>query len=105
MLGLLAVNAAFMARGEAGTYTPDGGVPGGSILIVVDRTAETLQPDDYGGTRAGQVSIDVRKSECAAPAAKGVFTLTGSGEAFRVHSKPKAADAQGYVWTMMAVPT
>lgn len=103
MFAVLAVNAAFIARGEAATYVPPGGGAATPCRVYVDRAAEVAASD--GSTpRRGQVAIDVRRSEIAAPANKGVFTLTASGETFTVNSIPKAQDSAGFVWTMMAVP-
>lgn len=103
MLAALAVNAAFSARGEAAEYFPPESGLGTPCRVVVDRTPEPASDDD-GRPRAGQVSIDVRKSELSAPANKGTFKLTATGERFAVQSKPKAQDGAALVWTMRAIP-
>jgi hypothetical protein len=97
MLAVLVVNAVFAGRGRAAGYTPPTGgaaVPCVVIYDAADREAASTLGRPF--MRAG--IIRVRKSELAAPAKGGVFTV--GAQTLTVQSDPRADDAERLVWVM-----
>lgn len=97
----IAVDASFATWGEPAptTYTPPGGGAAVPCTVILDRREAGARPED-GRPPTGQVTIEVRKSEVANPAAGGTFAV--GAEVFTVMSRPIAQDASGLVWTMWA---
>jgi len=75
---------------------------GGStaITIIVDLRDVGSRPDD-GRPIAGQITIEVRKSEVAAPAHGDTFSF--DGRTVKVSNRPWLDDEEGLVWKMWAV--
>jgi hypothetical protein len=100
-LAQLPVDAVFAVRGTAATYTaPGGGEPVPCTVIRESRDRE------FGGlsgraTMQGNV-IKVRKSEIAAPAKGGTFTVLASAETVAIADDPRCEDNLRLVWTCTA---
>jgi len=75
---------------------------GGStaISIIVDLRDAGSRPDD-GRPIAGQITIEVRKSEVAAPSHGDTFAF--DGRTVKVLNRPWLDDEEGLVWKMWAV--
>lgn len=95
----MVIDDTFAEWGHAATYAPPGGQPGDPITILVDLRDEGARPDD-GRPLAGQISLQVRKSEVAAPATRGVFAF--DNRTVTIVNRPKLDDEEGLVWTMWA---
>lgn len=84
-----AIDATFLAWGIAATYTAPGG--GAATACTVIRR----QPDQdlgIGRTKMRGDVIEVRKSEIAAPAKDGTFTLTATAQVLTVNEQPHHAE-------------
>ena len=97
----IAVDASFATWGEPAptTYTPPGGGAAVPCTVILDRREAGARLED-GRPPAGQVTIEVRKSEVASPASGGVFAV--GSESFTVMNRPIEHDSSGLVWTMWA---
>jgi hypothetical protein len=75
---------------------------GGStaISIIVDLRDAGSRPDD-GRPIAGQITVEVRKSEVAAPSHGDTFAF--DGRTVKVSNRPWLDDEEGLVWKMWAV--
>jgi hypothetical protein len=91
-----AVDDAFAEFGRSATYN-DSPTP---ITIIVDLRDAGSRPDD-GRPIAGQITIEVRKTEVAAPAHGDRFTF--GGRTAVVSNRPMLDDEEGLVWKMWAV--
>lgn len=92
------VDDTYAEFGRPATYT----APGGSAVpctVIVDLRDEGSRPDD-GRPIAGQITIEVRASEVAAPVFQGVFVF--SGRTVTVMNRPQLDDEEGLVWKMWA---
>lgn len=84
--------------------TPGTPVP---CIVLVDARDDTTE---IGGARfvAGQRIVSVLKSQVAAPAKGGIFTVTRRGgggvDRYVVTAKPKIEDPDGLVWTCLCDP-
>jgi len=92
----IAIDDAFAEFGRSATYN-DSPTP---IIIIVDLRDAGSRPDD-GRPIAGQITIEVRKTEAASPAHGDRFTF--GGRAAVVSSRPMLDDEEGLVWKMWAV--
>lgn len=99
-LAATAASETFRVFGRAATYTPPGGGTPVACTAVLDLREEGARAED-GRPPAGQVTIEVRKSEVAAPAVGGTFAI--DGRSYEVQSRPLPRDAGGLVWTMWAL--
>jgi hypothetical protein len=93
------IDATFAEFGHAATYTP----PGGSAIpctVIVDLRDAGMRPDD-GRPIAGQMTIEVRKTEIAAPEKDGVFAFDDNS--VTVMNRPMLGDEEGLTWKMWAV--
>lgn len=99
-----AVDDTFRAFGKPATV---GSVP---CMAIVDTRDVDARSDD-GRPALGQVTVEVRKSEIAAPAAGATVvvypneearTAATGGTTYKVMSRPIASDPDGLVWTMWA---
>jgi hypothetical protein len=100
MLAALAVNAVFTGRGRAASYAP----PGGGALVpcvVIYDAGDHEAASAFGRPFMRAGVIRVRKSEVAAPAKGGVFTV--GGDVYTVQSDPRADDAARLIWSMTVV--
>jgi hypothetical protein len=93
-----AIDDAFAEFGRSATYN-GGPSATGSVTIIVDLRDKASRPDD-GRPIAGQITIEVRKTEIAAPAHGGVFVF--DGRTVTVMSRPWLDDEEGLVWKMWA---
>lgn len=84
--------------GRAATYTAPGGSPV-PCVVMVDLRDVNARPDD-GRPIAGQITIEVRKSEIAAPAHQGVFAFDAG--TLTIMNRPIISDEEGLVWRMWA---
>jgi hypothetical protein len=91
-----AVDDTFAEFGQPATFKDDP-VP---ITIIVDLRDQASRPDD-GRPIAGQITIEVRKSEVAAPLHGDTFSF--DGRTATVSSRPALDDEEGLVWKMWAV--
>jgi len=91
-----AIDAAFAEFGREAFHN------GGStaITIIVDLRDKGSRPDD-GRPIAGQITIEVRKSEVAAPVHGDAFSF--GGRTVKVSNRPWLDDEEGLVWKMWAV--
>lgn len=89
------VDDSFAEFGKPATY--NGGPP--PITIIVDLRDEGSRPDD-GRPIAGQITIEVRKSEVAAPAHGDTFTF--DARTVTVSNRPQLDEEEGLVWKMWA---
>jgi len=91
-----ATDAAFAEFGREAFHN------GGStaISIIVDLRDAGSRPDD-GRPIAGQITIEVRKSEVAAPLHGDTFAF--DGRTVKVLNRPWLDDEEGLVWKMWAV--
>jgi hypothetical protein len=93
----------------AAQYTAPGGGSPVSCSIVLDKRDIGSRPDD-GRPVAGQVTIEVRKSELAAPAKGGQFTpgtiqagvFVSGPTTYTVMNRPAVEDEDGLIWKMWA---
>jgi hypothetical protein len=92
------VDDTFAEFGRAATYNGDP-TP---ITIIVDLRDEGSRPDD-GRPVAGQIAIEVRKSEVAAPAHGDTFIF--DTRTVTVSNRPQLDEEEGLVWKMWAVDT
>lgn len=92
------VDDTYAEFGRSAVYTPPGGDPVLCVVIVDLRDAGS-RPDD-GRPIAGQITIEVRLSEIAEPAAQGVFVF--DGRTVTVMNRPMLDDEEGLVWKMWA---
>lgn len=88
--GNLSVSAIYRALGT-GPLTP--------CSIIVDLRDAGSRPDD-GRPVAGQITIDVRKAEIAAPAQNDTFIF--GTRTVTVMNRPMIDDENGLVWKMWA---
>lgn len=97
-----AVDQTFAEFGHAATYTAIDGNPAPCTIIVDLRDAGS-RPDD-GRPIAGQITIEVRLSEIAAPAQGGIFSFSvnGAARSATVMNRPQLDDEEGLVWKMWA---
>ena len=91
-----AIDAAFAEFGREAFY--NGGSM--SITIIADLRDAGSRPDD-GRPIAGQITIEVRKSEVAAPVHGD--TSSFDGRTVKVLNRPWLDDEEGLVWKMWAV--
>lgn len=93
----LARGAAFATFGRAGTYTPPGGTATACRVILAGADAE----QQVLGSRfvAGQMTVEVRASEIAAPVQGGVFTV--GAETFTIVQAPRREDRDRALWTCL----
>ncbi len=86
--------------GKAASYVAPGGGASVPCVILIDLRDMNAKADD-GRPLVGQTTIQVRKSEIAAPAHGGVFTLDVSegGAVYTVSNRP-IPDSHGSEWTM-----
>jgi len=91
-----AIDAAFAEFGREAFHN------GGStaITIIVDLRDAGSRPDD-GRPIAGQITIEVRKSEVEAPVHGDTFAF--DGRTVKVLNRPWLDDEEGLVWKMWAV--
>jgi hypothetical protein len=94
-----AINAVFEHLGRPATYTPPGGGAPTACTIVLDKREPESQQGE-GRPQAGIVTIEVRKSEIALPAKKGVFAVEAT--TYAVLDRPTADDPDGLIWTLWA---
>ena len=91
-----AVDEAFVEFGKSASYneqlTP--------VTIIVDLRDEGSRPDD-GRPIAGQITIEVRRTEIAMPAHGDRFTF--NGRTAIVSDRPWLDDPEGLVWKMWVV--
>jgi len=92
----VAVDDAFAEFGREATYNGNA-TP---ITIIIDLRDKASRPDD-GRPIAGQITIEVRKTEVASPAHSDTFTF--DGRTATVSSRPALDDEDGLVWKMWAV--
>ena len=90
------VDATFAEFGREAFYN-GGSTP---ITIIVDLRDAGSRPDD-GRPIAGQITIEVRKSEVAAPLHGDTFAF--DGRTAKVLNRPWLDDEEGLVWKMWAV--
>lgn len=88
------------------TYTPPGGGAGVDCIMIIDGREEGVE-HGQGRPRAGQVTLQVRKSQVAAPAKDGTFAVLAqdnhpSPRTYVVMDKPQPWDADVLVWSMWA---
>jgi hypothetical protein len=100
VLAQMAVNASFAMHGRDAIYTP----PGEDAEPVACRVLVGRPDATVGGLAAGlpglaSGTLEVRKSDIAAPVRGGVFAIDG-GVSLAVASDPKAADDERLVWNM-----
>jgi hypothetical protein len=92
----IAVDASFAVWGRAATYVPPGG--GVPILCTVIRNLRDREMTGLNGRPLMQGAvIEVRRSEVAAPAKGGTFTIDGSSVSLA--SDPESNDPDRLVWT------
>lgn len=89
------VDDTFAEFGRPATYNDDL-TP---ITIIVDLRDEGARPDD-GRPLAGQLTIEVRKSEVKHPSKGDVFIF--GGRAVEVSNRPQLDEEEGLVWKMWA---
>lgn len=95
-----ALDAIFVLRGKAASYTPpgDGAVPVPCIVMREQADAEIGVGRQFMRVNV----IDVRRTEVATPAKNGTFTLIEGGTVLKVkddpHSPPDDVDA--LLWRM-----
>lgn len=89
------VDDTFAEFGREATYN-DNPAP---ITIIVDLRDEGSRPDD-GRPIAGQITIEVRKSEVRHPLPGDVFSF--SGRVVEVSNRPQLDEEEGLVWKMWA---
>lgn len=101
----LAVDASFAAFGKAATYTPPGGVA--ADCIVIRNSPDAVAPFGDGSALMQTNTIEVRKSEIAAPVKGGVFVpgaivdgvFVPATEELEVIADPQVLDPDRLVWT------
>ena len=71
-----------------------------AITIIVDLRDKGSRPDD-GRPIAGQITIEVRKSEVESPVHGDTFAF--DGRTATVSNRPWLDDEEGLVWKMWAV--
>ena len=91
-----AIDASFAEFGREAFH--NGGAT--AITIIVDLRDAGSRPDD-GRPIAGQITIEVRKSEVAAPSHGDTFAF--DGRTVKVLNRPWLDDEEGLVWKMWAV--
>jgi hypothetical protein len=89
------VDDSFAEFGKPATYN-DNPVP---VTIIVDLRDEGARPDD-GRPVAGQITIEVRKSEIAQPSHGDTFTF--GARTATVSNRPQLDEDEGLVWKMWA---
>lgn len=94
-LAALAIDPNFEIWGLAASYTPPGG--GSPVACLVIRKSPDQEIEVGRGFMRGDM-IEVRKSEIAAPAKGGTFTL--GAEVLKVLDDPRSEDACRLVWKM-----
>jgi hypothetical protein len=87
--------------GKIASYVAPGGGASSPCTILLDMRDRDAKPDD-GRPLAGQVTLQVRASEIAAPLTGGVFTLDVSegGTVYTIANRPLPVDAASAEWTM-----
>jgi hypothetical protein len=93
------VDDIFNEFGRSAVYTPPAGSPE-PCLIIVDLRDIGARPDD-GKPIAGQITIEVRKSDLAAPVQNGTFDFDADTAAV-VMNRPQTDDEEGLIWKMWA---
>ena len=91
-----AIDAVFAEFGREAFH--NGGTT--AISIIVDLRDAGSRPDD-GRPIAGQITIEVRKSEVVAPVHGDTFSF--GGRTVKVSNRPWLDDQEGLVWKMWAV--
>jgi hypothetical protein len=91
-----AIDAAFAEFGREAFHNGDST----GITIMVDLRDAGSRPDD-GRPIAGQIIIEVRKSEVAAPSHGDTFAF--DGRTMKVLNQPWLDGEEGLVWKMWAV--
>ena len=91
-----AIDATFAEFGREAFHNGDST----AITIIVDLRDVGSRPDD-GRPIAGQITIEVRKSEVAAPLHGDTFAF--DGRTVKVLNRPWLDDEEGLVWKMWAV--
>jgi hypothetical protein len=91
----VAIDATFAAFGRAAVHNGST-----AVTIIVDLRDAGSRPDD-GRPIAGQITIEVRKSDVAAPVHGDTFSF--DGRTMTVKSRPWLDDEEGLVWKMWAV--
>jgi hypothetical protein len=94
-----AVDGSFAVYGKAASYVPPGGGEPVPCCVILDIRDGNARPED-GSPPVGQGMLEVRVTEIAQPEFEGVFTITDSGKAWQVASRPLPGDADGYFWRM-----
>ena len=99
----LAVDDTYAEFGREATYTPPGGGAGIPCTVIVDLRDIGSRPDD-GHPIAGQMTIEVRRSEIAAPAKDGTFAFTAASGNITatVMNRPMLDEENALVWKMWA---
>jgi hypothetical protein len=90
-----AIDATFAEFGRTALH--NGSV---AVTIIVDLRDVGSRPED-GRPIAGQITIEVRKSEVAAPVHGDTFSF--DGRTVTVMNRPWLDDEEGLVWKMWAV--
>jgi hypothetical protein len=90
-----AIDATFAEFGRAALHNGST-----AVTIIVDLRDAGSRPDD-GRPIAGQITIEVRKSEVAAPVHGDTFSF--DGRTATVMNRPWLDDEEGLVWKMWAV--
>jgi hypothetical protein len=90
-----AIDATFAAFGRAALHNGST-----AVTIIVDLRDVGSRPTD-GRPIAGQITIEVRKSEVAAPVHGDTFSF--DGRTATVMNRPWLDDEEGLVWKMWAV--
>jgi hypothetical protein len=89
------IDASFAAFGRAAVHNSST-----AVTIIVDLRDAGSRPED-GRPIAGQITIEVRKSEVAAPVHGDTFAF--DGRTVTVMNRPWLDDEEGLVWKMWAV--
>jgi hypothetical protein len=98
------VDDTYAEFGVAAVYTAAEGGATVPCTIIVDLRDADARPDD-GRPIVGQITIEVRGSEIAAPASQDTFAFTDLGGRARnvtVINRPWLGDEEGLVWKMWA---
>lgn len=98
----MALAATFAGFGKAAMYTPPGGGAAVACTVIRDQADTEAQ---HGSARpvAGQVALEIRVSEVAAPAANGTVQFEGEAKVYRIIDRPFAKDALRLVMRMWAI--
>lgn len=95
------VDDTYAEFGRTAVYTAFAG--GGPVpcTVIVDLRDSDARPDD-GRPIAGQITIEVRKTEIPQPAQNDVFVFDIGGRSVTVMNRPWVADEEGLTFMMWA---